>query len=546
VLHYGSAELRAYQMQTLLRARHLWGYLRSPRFRLRLKRYIASPVVWFGRSAVSHFYICLLVAVVAYAGWQGWQRATVIAPFQLPPENREQPLPFSGETVADTLLDGFSAIQSEAQGLGLPAPCDQMATKHESFAGVVYPPSPAFEVIGRPIAEVKGISVEAAISVAREILGHEQEITGDVVLVGPDQFELMARARNLGPWNAGPFPLSLEGLKNAGCTLAEEILGDTNKNLLAAALIRRADYQRVINLYHRMPTDPKELPDAYNNLAVALAMSHSLNAAKWYLGRAIKLRSEFPEALFNLGNVLYQESQGKGAEAEYRAALRLKPDYAEAHSNLGIVLDESHHLRGAQAEYRAALRLKPGYAEVHSNLCSLLSEKPKKNDLEAAEPECREAIRLKPDYAMGHYNLGVVLYEESHLTGVEGEHRAALLKGAEAEYRAAVGLKPDYGHAHLNLGGVLYEESYLTGVEGEHRAALLKGAEAEYRAAVGLMPDDAETRCDLGTVLEERGSRASALKEYRRALNLDDALSAARKGYERLSKGRRRRPNRKR
>ena len=40
------------------------------------------------------------------------------------------------------------------------------------------------------------------------------------------------------------MPLSLDGLKEAGCKLAEDILASTDKNLLAAALIRRGKYDR--------------------------------------------------------------------------------------------------------------------------------------------------------------------------------------------------------------------------------------------------------------------------------------------------------------
>ena len=227
----------------------------------------------------------------------------MIAPFELPPENKDRPLPFTGETVANTLRDTFSAIQNEAQGQEL-QPCGEMTEKQEHFfSAVVFPPNASFNVPPRTLVEVKGISVDAIKSVAREVLGHEQHITGDVVLVGSDKFQLRAREDDSGPWSGGTFSL-LNGLENAECTLAEAILASTNRNLLAAAIINRGEYQRAIDLYRHMPTKPSELADAFNNLAVALSRAqesgdvHCMLATPTHLNRAHSPQAQVPAGIF--------------------------------------------------------------------------------------------------------------------------------------------------------------------------------------------------------------------------------------------------------
>ena len=206
-------------------------YPKSPGLRLTLDRYFKRPVAWFGRSIPSYLPFYLLLIVVAYAGWKGWPRATVISSFQMPPDNKERPMPFNGEAVAEMLQDYLTAVQNEAQGVRIVSPpCDQMAVRHEDFGGLAAGPGPAFRVGGHVVVEVKGMSVDALISVAREVIGHETTVTGDVLLDGTDRFQLIARTETAGPWVVRSQPLSLSGLRAASCEMADAVLESRRRN----------------------------------------------------------------------------------------------------------------------------------------------------------------------------------------------------------------------------------------------------------------------------------------------------------------------------
>ena len=329
--------------------------------------------------------------MLAYAVWYGLQPATVIAPFHLPPENKERPLPFSGEAVADVLQDAITSIEQEARGEGVPPPCDFMEEKEADVSGsfqvhsgrrelfvVVLPlkseTSASFEV-PRPVGtEVKGISPEAVISAARGVFGKERYISGDVVLRAANSFQLMARANDRGPWTTKPQEISLPGLQYASCELAEGILGATNKNVLAAAWIRRENYENVIKLYTDLPSKSGD-PRGLNNLSVAHVGLGNVFDAKGQQDEAIAeyrkalaLKSDLPQAHSYLGNAFLKKGLFDEAIAEYRKVIELKPDDAEAHNSLAVALHDKKQYGGAIAEYRKAIALKPDFAEAHNNL----------------------------------------------------------------------------------------------------------------------------------------------------------------------------------
>ena len=162
------------------------------------------------------------------------------------------------------------------------------------------------------------------------MLRRERSISGDVLLTGGDKFQLVARADDAGPWMVEPQQLSLGGLKIASCELAEQILGTTDRNLLAAALIRRGDYKRVINLYDVMPTDKDKRADALNNLAVALLHTGETDDAITKFHQALGLKTTFSEPHYNLGVALFDKGNIDGAIEEYRKSLSLETEQRES------------------------------------------------------------------------------------------------------------------------------------------------------------------------------------------------------------------------
>jgi len=506
-------------------------YLRSPLFRLRLKRFVRSPLQRFWHTIPSYLPFYLLIVLVGYAGYNGWEKETVISTFHMPPESRERPLPFGGETVASMLQDALTGIGKEAEGRPPSTPCDALETKHTEFGGLTARAGGVFELGGRVGVEIKGISAAALVSVAREVLGRERSISGDVLLDGSDGFQLIARADDGGPWKVDSRPLSLEGLKRASCELAQQILATTDKNLLAAALIHREDYKSVIDLYTVWPTDKRDRADALNSLGVALRETEKLNDSITAFRRALSLRKRFPEAHYNLSVALADEGDHEGAIREYEEALLLRPDYPQARGNLCIELLDTGQRPAAIEEYRKALRLNPDDADAHGGLGNALNAG---GDHDGAILEYREALLLNRDDSEVHYNLGVVLdvkgdYEGAfaefseavrlnpddpdphsdlcQVLNAEGNHQAAI-----AECQKALHLNAEFPAAHFNLGNVFCAKSQL------------KAAIAEYREALRLKPDFPEAHYNLSITLDKNGQHNEAAAECKKAITLKPDL----------------------
>src|SRR5262249_46794080 len=156
---------------------------------------------------------------------------------------------------------------------------------------------------------------------------------------------LLARSNDGHTWSVPPQEVSPEGLKKAVCALADTILVQTNRDLLAAALIRRGDFQRVEDLYGPLPSIEQN-PNALNNLGVALRALGKTDDAISRFRKALDRTRTFgffgsgnlPEAHYNLGSTLDASGRYDEAISEFRRALALRPDYAEAHNDFGVAL----------------------------------------------------------------------------------------------------------------------------------------------------------------------------------------------------------------
>lgn len=414
-----------------------------------LRSFVVSPLRWFWRSIPAYLPFYLLILAAGYAGIRGWHRQTAISAFRLPPDSSGSHMPFGGETVANLLEDALTAIRQEAEGRPPAPPCDVLGSTDEDFAGLTARASTSFAVDSDVGVEVNGISVAAAVEEARQVLGRETRISGDVLLDGPDKFQLVARAKTAAAWVVTPQPLTLAGLKRASCEMAERIWASTDENLLAAALIYRGDYQRVINLYRQMPTDQAHLADALNNLGVALRKTGQVDDAIAKFNQALQLRPRFPETHYNLGIAADAKGDRAEAMAQYREALRLRPNFAEALNNLGVDLHAQGDKDGAIAQFREALRLKPQFPGALTNLGNALVAK---GDNDAAIADFQAALQLA-NLPQSHNGLGEAL-------AVKGDNDAAI-----SEFRKALQLDNADGLAHYNLSLALDRK-------GQHREAV--------------------------------------------------------------------------
>jgi Flp pilus assembly protein TadD len=403
---------------------------------------LAMQFLW--RSVPRYLPFYVLIAIVILALYHGRRQKTVISAFHLPPENKKMPIPFSGETVANTLQDALRAIHMEAEGQDPPPPCTQPAARRKKLIGATKSlttfadlKTPAFEGRGGVETEINGVSVAALASLAREILGRETTISGDVLAYDPGKFELVARASHAGPWaDEGPWtvdpqPLTPEGLRTASCKLAEQVWESANKNLLAAALIHRGEsenYEQVIRLYDVIPTDPRDRVDALNNLGIALRETGKIDDSIVKFKQALALKPDSPEEHYNLGYALAKMKDYQGAKEQLGIAIALKPDFSEPHNVLGALLAMQDDYEGAKAEYRKAISLRSDYPQAYYNLGLALEHGGQHGE---AISSFRRSLAFAPDRAQTHYSLGNALEKAGQHEEATVECNAALKSAPE-------------------------------------------------------------------------------------------------------------------
>ena len=104
------------------------------------------------------------------------------------------------------------------------------------------------------------MSYEGIISAARAVMGTETTVSGDVILNG-NEFILIARTADAGPWESVSSPISADGLKRANRDLAEKILATQDPTLAGAALLKDGQVDQALTVFNRAlilkPTDAR-------------------------------------------------------------------------------------------------------------------------------------------------------------------------------------------------------------------------------------------------------------------------------------------------
>lgn len=163
----------------------------------------------------------------------------MISPFHLPSSDK---LPFGERTVANALQDALVVLRKDAV-LGIARQSGKLVgVGPQGMTGLKLPEVRHFEVPIQFTVEVKGLSHEALVSLARKVLKREHTISGDVILMGQG-FRLFARSRDAGPWMAGFNAVTPEGLRQACRQLALNVLEDFSPTLLAAHEIAEGRFE---------------------------------------------------------------------------------------------------------------------------------------------------------------------------------------------------------------------------------------------------------------------------------------------------------------
>lgn len=125
------------------------------------------------------------------------------------------------------------------------------------------------------------------------------------------------------------------------------------------------------------------------------------------------------------------------SESRLNAYLKGHPDSPYAHYDLGYIQFRTHNITSSIKELSKSLELNPANAEAHKILaldCSIIGR------YDLAETELLEAVRLKPESGEIHYFLARTYYTKG------------VYPLAKAEFQTAIRLDPSSVKAYSNLG----------------------------------------------------------------------------------------------
>ena len=489
---------------------------------------------WFWATIPTYLPFYLLAVVVIYAAIKGRKPVTVISPFHLPPDSK---LPFGEYTVANALGDAFANVHRKAEEEVRARSGGLIGVGPAELAVMKLPELSRFEVPTPFTVEVKGLSHEALISLARKVWGLEHAIWGDVI-TGDGRFQLLVRSDSGGHWSSGLRPSAFGSLQDACQEVALRIVEAADEavdpTLVAAREIAHKQYKAAYDRVHKVLTDGRvtDTTRLLFELAAVLRSDELSREAKdadstRLLQEALCLLPDSSLLAYNQGFKLFALDRDRwdDAMASYRKALQLKPDFHEAHHNLGVALAEKEQFDEAIAHFQEALELEPDFPMGLSNLGlaffhkgqldeaiakfqEALDRRPddpdtlnklgealrRKGQLDDAIASFRKALELKTDDPKPHYNLGLALYQKDQLDE------------AIASYRKALQLRPDYPNALNNLGLALAEKGQVD------------GAITHLQRALELEPNDFEILNNLGNALTDKGELDEAIVQYQKAL----------------------------
>ena len=244
-------------------------------------------------------------------------------------------------------------------------------------------------------------------------------------------------------------------------------------------------------------------------LAKALEDSGDSTRSADLLKKALDFAPGDPESWYQSG--VLDDHAGRAAEAirKIEKAIALDPSLPEKSRRLAEILTIAGEPERARAAVREALRIDPYDDDAWDLPGRILSEK---GETAEALYDFERAIRLRPASATHLYDYALALV------------RADRFDEAQARAEAALRADDRMADAHELLGSLLLRQTKLT------------EAVREYRRALELQPHSSRTHLRLGNALAAQGDSSAAAEHFRQAAGAGDASIAqqARQALARL------------
>lgn len=258
---------------------------------------------------------------------------------------------------------------------------------------------------------------------------------------------------------------------------------------------RTGDMTLAIGRYAAAAALAPEYALGHLNLAIALEHEGRTAEAAQAYERALNADPRAAQVCYNFGRFLYLQGDLARVIPLLDIVLKSAP-FADAWILLAAVLENQDKLADAAAALRNALESEPQHGGALRNYALLLMRQGRLNE---AAQAWEKIIALEPDTAEPRYQLGNVLAD------------AGRLDDAASQYAAAAALDPGFLEAKRSL--------YMLECERGAPARAVSGLEA----LVAARPDYVAGYLSLGAALVARHDYPSAIRAFRRALELDSS-----------------------
>jgi tetratricopeptide (TPR) repeat protein len=509
--------------------------------------------------------VLFAIVIAGYAVWDAKTPVTTITAFQVPKND----LPFTGEIVADAVQDGLKSIRNEIEQEKQDGSVRSWETGLPALRNVLIPRVWRVQAPPRFTVEVKGVSYERILSVARGVMGTETTISGDVIF-NKDKFTLVARSAQAGPWKSIESPTTAEGLQQASRDLAEKILVSLDPTVAGMMMLKNGridDGLAVLNRARNMnPIDPRFKLNLCAGLGATRRYDEAIECYKEVLNQN---RRSAPEVWGRLAQIYYLRGDQVNAIKEYEESRRRGDE--EALLGLGEVLDVSNRHQDALNAFDEFLRTEHGHrnlAVAHVKRSAALAHLGRRDE---ALAEYQEALKYAPrdllvlvhqsvalaesgDVEAAIARLESLVKENSDNTAVPFAHlQLGQLLATKGDWRDAcehywqAAREPNYVEAHLKLAEALVHVGDPAGALAEYtKVANLSpsdvqrgyseafayqwlgntlrdmndysGAAWAYRQALARKSDYGAAHCELGVMLAKQGHVEDAIQHYGAAL----------------------------
>ena len=189
---------------------------------------------------------------------------------------------------------------------------------------------------------------------------------------------------------------------------------DVNQLLnLAYKAIQVKNFDNAKNLFEKIISINKNIPEVYNNLGSIYLNSNNFKKAIECFNKSISLNPKFSAAFCNLGIAYYKTGDFKSSEINYIKSISLDKKNIVSHFNLGNLYKDKNDISNAEKYYNFALDLKPDMLQAYTNLFFIYNRSNQFEKLGEVLTKAKNNLGKNPlvDFFTGIFNFESKNYE---------------------------------------------------------------------------------------------------------------------------------------